>query len=102
MKEVKSPKKPLLYYYGIALLVILVFNLFVTPLLTRNQVTEVDYGTFMDMIDEKNIGVVQVEDYQIVFTDKDNTTVYQTGVMEDPTLTERLHDSGAEFGKVIE
>ena len=102
MKEVKSPKKPLIYYYGIALLVILVFNLFVTPLLTQNQTTEVDYGTFMDMIDEKNIGVVQVEDYQIVFTDKDKTTVYETGVMEDPTLTERLHESGAEFGKVIE
>lgn len=102
MKEVKSPKKPLLYYYGIVLLIILLFNILVTPLLGRSQVTEVDYGTFMDMIDERNIGVLQVEDTQIVFTDKEQTKVYQTGPMNDPTLTERLHDAGAQFGRVIE
>lgn len=102
MKEVKSPKRPLLYYYGIVLLMILLFNLLLTPMLSRGNVTEVDYGTFMDMIDEKDIGVVQVDDYQILFTDKDNTTVYETGPMEDPTLAERLHDAGAQFGRVVE
>ena len=102
MKEVKSPKKPLIYYYCIVLLCILLFNLLVTPLLTRNQVVEVDYGTFMDMIDERNIDVVQVEDNQILFTNKDGTAVYKTGPMDDPTLTVRLHDSGAKFARVSE
>ena len=102
MKEVKSPKKPLLYYYIIVLLIILLFNMLVTPLLTGSQVTEVDYGTFMDMIDEKNIGVVQVEDSEILFTGKDGAEVYKTAPMEDPTLAERLHDAGAEFTRVIE
>ena len=87
MKEVKSPKKPLIYYYGIVLLIILLFNLIITPMLARAQVVEVDYGTFMDMIDEQNIGTVQVEDNEIIFTDKNSTTVYTTGAMEDPTLT---------------
>ena len=76
MKEVKSPKKPLIYYYGIVLLIILLFNLLVTPLLSRQQVVEVDYGTFMDMIEEKDIDTVQVEDTQILFTDKDGGEVY--------------------------
>ena len=102
MKEVKSPKKPLIYYYGIVLLIIFLFNLFLPPLLSRQQVNEVDYGTFMDMIDDKNIGLVQIEDSEILFTDKDETQVYQTGAMEDPTLTERLHDSGAKFERVVE
>ena len=102
MKEVKSPKKPLIYYYCIVLLMILAFNMLVTPLLTRNQVTEVDYGTFMDMIEAEDIGLVQVEDSRILFTDKAETQVYQTGPMGDPTLTERLHDAGARFERVIE
>ena len=102
MKEVKSPKRPLLYYYCIVLLIILLFNTLITPLLTANQVTSVDYGTFMDMIDEGNIGRVQVEDSQILFTDKAETDVYKTVPMEDPTLTERLHNSGAEFARVME
>ena len=102
MKEVKSPKKPLIYYYGIVLLIILLFNLIIPPMLARAQVVEVDYGTFMDMIDEQNIGTVQVEDNEIIFTDKNSTTVYTTGAMEDPTLTERLHDSGATFARVVE
>lgn len=102
MKEVKSPKKPLIYYYGIAMLVLLLFNLIVTPLIARSQVQEVDYGTFMSMIEEKNIGQVEVDDTQIVFTDKENTTVYRTGVMNDPSLTERLYKSGAKFTKNIE
>ena len=102
MKEVKSPKKPLIYYYGIVLLIILLFNLLITPLLSRQQVTEVDYGTFMDMIDDKDIGTVQVEDSQILFTDKEDTVVYKTSPMEDPTLAQRLHEAGARFDRVIE
>ncbi|MBO5031823.1 MAG: ATP-dependent zinc metalloprotease FtsH [Lachnospiraceae bacterium] len=102
MKEVKSPKKSLFYYYGIAMLVIFLFNIIVTPLLLQGQVEEVDYGTFMEMIEDKNIGSVQVENSQIVFTDKENTAVYKTGAMEDPTLTQRLYDSGAKFAKNIE
>ena len=92
----------MIYYYGIVLLIILLFNLIITPMLARAQVVEVDYGTFMDMIDEQNIGTVQVENNEIIFTDKNSTTVYTTGAMEDPTLTERLHDSGATFARVVE
>ena len=102
MKEVKSPKKPLLFYYGIVLLVILVFNLVVSPLLLRAQVQEVDYGTFMKMIEEKNIGSVEVEDSKILFTDKDGTQIYKTGEMNDPTLTERLYAAGAKFTRVTQ
>ena len=102
MKEVKSPKKPLIYYYAIVLLVILVFNMVVAPLLTSARVKEVDYGTFMKMIEDKNIGNVEVDDSEIVFTDKDNTQIYKTGEMNDPTLTERLYESGAVFTRNIE
>ena len=102
MKEVKSPKKPLLYYYGITLLVILLFNLLVAPLIARNQVTETDYGTFMQMIEDKDVGKVQVESDQIIFTGKSGGTVYTTGAMDDPTLTQRLYDAGATFTKEVQ
>ena len=103
MKEVKSPKKPLLFYYGITLLVILLFNFIVMPLLSQEEVvTEVDYSTFMRMIEEKQIGKVQVGSDQILFTDKDNQNIYATGAMEDATLTERLYECGATFTKEIE
>ena len=102
MKEIKNPRKPLIYYYGIAVLVIFLFNLIVTPLLMSRQVTEVDYGTFMEMIDNKNIGKVEVDDSEIVFTDKDNGTIYKTGAMNDPTLTQRLYDCGAKFSKDVD
>ena len=102
MKEVKSPKKPLIYYYGIVLLVILVFNMVISPLLTSARVTQVDYGTFMKMIEEKNVGSVEVSDSEIVFTDKENKKIYKTGKMEDATLTQRLYDCGAEFARDIE
>ncbi len=102
MKEVKSPKKPLIYYYGIVLLILMVFNLLITPLLAQSKVVEVDYGTFMDMIEEKNIGQVEVTDTQIIFTDKETTAIYKTGVMNDPSLTERLHDAGATFSKDVD
>lgn len=101
MKEVKSPKKPLIYYYGIVLLILMLFNMLILPMMLRQQVSEVDYGTFMDMIEEQNIGRVEVTDNQITFTDKGNTTVYKVGVMNDPSLTERLHDAGAVFSKDI-
>ena len=101
MKEVKSPKKPLIYYYSIVLLAILIFNMVVSPLLANAKVKEVDYGTFMKMIEEKNIGNVEIEDSEIVFTDKDNTQIYKTGEMDDPTLTERLYESGAKFTRNI-
>ena len=102
MKEVKSPKKPLIYYYVIVLLVLAAFNFFVSPLLLSRQVTEVDYGTFMSMTEKKNIGRVEIEDSQIIFTDKNNDNIYKTGVMGDPNLTERLYQSGATFSKDIE
>lgn len=102
MKEVKSPKKPLIYYYVIVLLVLAAFNFFVSPLLLSRQVTEVDYGTFMSMTEKKNIGRVEIEDSQIIFTDKNNDNIYKTGVMDDPNLTERLYQSGATFSKDIE
>ena len=102
MKEVKSPKKPLAYYYVIIVSILLLFNLFFAPSLMRRQVQEVDYGTFMSMIDEKNIGKVEVEDSEILFTDKDDTKIYTTGAMNDPTLTQRLYDCGAQFTKEVQ
>ena len=102
MKEVKSPKKPLIYYYAIALLAIFLFNIIVMPMIAQEKVKEVDYGTFMSMIEQKNIGKVEVQESQIVFTDKKEKNIYKTGAMEDPTLTERLYESGAEFAKDIQ
>ena len=102
MKEVKSPKKPLLYYYLIITAAILIFNLIFTPLLLREQVKDVDYGTFMSMIEKKEIGEVQVEDSEIIFTDKDNANIYSTGAMDDPTLTQRLYESGAKFTREVQ
>ena len=101
MKEVKSPKKPLIYYYAIVLLVLMVFNSFIVPLIAKQQIKEVDYGTFMSMTEKGEIGKVEIESNQILFTDKDGETIYKTGVMNDPGLTERLHASGAEFASEI-
>ena len=102
MKEVKSPKKPLIYYYSIAIIIILLFNLLIAPMIMDKQVTQVDYGKFMRMIDDGNIGSVQVEDTQIIFTDKKEANIYKTGLMNDPTLTQKLYESGAEFAKDID
>ena len=101
MKEVKSPKKPLIYYYCIVLLVLMVFNSFIVPLIARQQIKEVDYGTFMSMTEKGEIGKVEIESNQILFTDKDGQNVYKTGVMDDPNLTERLYASGAQFATEI-
>ena len=102
MKEVKSPKKPLAFYYLIILAALLLFNVFVMPSIASKQAKEVDYGTFMSMIEKKNIGDVEIKDSEIVFTDKKESKIYKTGVMDDPTLTERLYDSGAKFTKDIQ
>lgn len=101
MKEVKAPRKPLLYYYGIVLLVLILFNMLVTPLFYRNVITEVDYGTFMSMIEDGEINQVEVDDTQILFTNKESSRIYKTGVMNDPTLTERLYQAGAVFSHDI-
>ena len=105
MQEVKKPKKPLLFYYAIVLLVLLLFNFLAMPWLAQRQVQEVDYGTFIEMAANKELGQVEVQeqDNQIIFTNKDNTVVYKTGMMPDPDLTQRLADSGAKFsGQIIE
>ena len=102
MKEVKNPKKPLAYYYAITLIALLLFNIFIAPLLNRQRIVETDYSTFMRMIDERQIGKVDVSDTEIVFTDKNDGTIYVTGVMYDPMLTQRLYDCGAEFAKDLE
>ena len=101
MKEVKPSKKPLAIYYAIVLLVLLVLNFVLVPWLSERQVKEVDYGTFMTMTEEKNIGRVDIESNQIVFTDKNESQVYKTGLMSDPGLTERLYDAGAQFSSEI-
>ena len=101
MKEVKPPKKSIFSYYCIALLIIILFNSFVYPRLVKTQIKSVDYGTFLDMLDEKNVKEVEIEDEQIVFTDNaDPTGYYTTGRMDDPELVDRLHDSGATFSAI--
>ena len=101
MKEVKSPKKPLIYYYGLVLVILFLFNLIAPSFLGRPQIDEVDYGTFMDMIDDQDIGQVEITDTEITFTNKDNSKLYQTGAMYDPTLAQRLHDAGAVFSSDV-
>lgn len=101
MNEVQKPKKPLIFYYGIVLLVILLFNLIAVPWMAERQIKEVDYGTFMAMTEENNIGRVNVQNNRIVFTDKDNTQIYKTGLMDDPGLIDRLHNSDAVFSSEI-
>ena len=100
MNEVKTPKKPLIYYYSIVMLVLLLMNLFITPLLQQARIKDVDYGTFMTMTENKEIDQVEIEDNRILFSGKDGT-VYQTGLMDDPGRTERLYASGAKFSSEI-
>ena len=101
MNEVKSPKKPLIYYYFIVLLVLMIINLTVMPWFNSRQVVEVDYGTFMTMTENHEIGQVLVDANKITFTNKDNTQIFKTGRMDDPGLIERLHAAGAQFGGEI-
>ena len=105
MHEVKPPKKPLIYYYVVVALALLLFNFLAMPWLARQQIVHVDYGTFLDMAREQNLGRVEVQETenQILFTDKEGTTVYQTGMVPDPNLTQTLDDSGASFeGEIIQ
>ncbi len=101
MNEVKTPKKPILFYYGIALLVLMLFNFWLMPHIVQMQVKEVDYGTFMSMIEEEKIGRVEIQNNKIIFTDKDDSMIYKTGLMNDPELTMRLYQSGAKFASEI-
>ena len=97
MKEVKNPKKPLLYYYLIALAVIMLLNAIVFPRIRDAAVKEVPYNVFMQLTEEQKIELVQIESNQILFTQKDDSMVYKTGVVNDPNLTERLYAAGADF-----
>ena len=102
MNEIKSPKKPLIFYYGIVMLVLMLFNFLAMPWLAQRQIREVDYGTFMQMTEDRDIGQVEVQDNQILFTDRAETQIYKTGIMNDPELIYRLKDSGAVFTGEIE
>ena len=105
MQEVKKPKKPLIFYYVVVLLILMLINFLAVPWIAQRRIKSVDYGTFMEMTEQKEIGQVQVQEQenQIIFTDKDNTAVYKTGMMPDPELTERLYDAGAQFeGEIIQ
>ena len=103
MNEVKRPQKSLIYFYVIMLILMLVFNSLIAPMLSKQEIKEVDYGTFMTMTENKQIKSVQIQENQILFTSKDGDTIYRTGIMNDPDLVNRLHESGAEFtSKIVE
>ncbi len=101
MHEVKKPRKNITYYYFVVLMLIMLFNAFVYPYLLEQQVEEVDYGTFMSMTEKGKIGQVEIQTNQIIFTNKDNSKIYKTGLMDDPDRTQRLYDSGAKFSSEI-
>ena len=100
MNEVKRPKKPLIFYYTLVMVALALFNFLLVPWIAEQQIIEVDYGTFITMTENKEIDQVKVEDNQILFEGKDGK-VYKTGLMNDPDLVNRLHDSGAQFGGEI-
>ena len=103
MNEVKQPKKPLMWYYSVVLIAILLFNVLVMPMIADMKIKEVDYGTFMSMTEEKDIGRVEIQDNQILFTNKDDTQIFKTGLLDDPGRTERLYEAGAQFsGEIVE
>jgi cell division protease FtsH len=103
MENNKNAKKPLIYYYGIVLIVLMLFNFLLMPYMVSRQIVEVDYGTFMNEIEEGTLDIVQIQDNRILFTTKDSAIVYKTGLVDDPTLTQRLYDSGVTFsGEIVE
>ena len=105
MNEVKTPKKPLIYYYGIVLLVLLLFNLLAMPWLSQRQIKEVDYGTFLSMVENGEVGRAELQEQEnrILFTDKEETVVYKTAMVGDPNLTQSLLDAGVSFyGEEVE
>lgn len=103
MKEVKSPKRPLIYYYLIVMGMILLFNMIITPLVVQSQIVETDYSTFVNMAENKELGEVEINETenQIIFTDKDKTVVYEAGMIPDQNLAQLLKDSGAQYGGQI-
>lgn len=100
MKKIDKPKKPLMYYYMIILIVLVLFNTIVSPMIIRNKIKQVDYGTFMTMTEEFKIDKVEIDNHEVLFTDKDGT-VYCTGKMDDPDLVNRLHDANVSFTQEI-
>ena len=103
MNEVKQPKKPLMWYYSVVLIAILLFNVLVMPMIADMKIKEVDYGTFMSMTEQKDIGRVEIQDNQILFTNKDESQIFKTGLLDDPGRTERLYEAGAQFsGEIVE
>ena len=105
MNEVKRPKKPLIFYYAIVLVVLLLINLLTVPWLSQLEVQQVDYGTFVKMAEDKDLGLVEIQETenQVVFTNKDQTAVYKAGMIPDPDLAQMLKDSGAQYsGQVIQ
>ena len=102
MKEPKNPKKSMLFYYGIVILVVFLINALLVPSINNQRVMEVDYGTFMQMTYGEQVGLVDIQYNQIVFTNKDNTQVFRTGVVEDPNLVDRLYQHGAKVSSEIQ
>ena len=105
MNEVKPPKRPLLFYYAIMLLAVLLLNTLIMPLISNRQIKEVDYGTFLSMTESGQIGQVEIQETenQILFTDKDEKQIYKTGMVTDPGLTDRLYAAGVPFyGEIVE
>ena len=105
MQEVKSPKKPLIYYYGIVLLILMLINFLLMPWISQQRIQQVDYGQFITMTEDKDVGQVEIQaqENRILFTNKDNTEIYETGMVNDPDLTQRLYESGAKFtGEIVE
>lgn len=104
MKEYKTPKKPIIYYYFIGLLILMLLNYFVFPQFMKHQVKQVDYGTFLTMVDEGKVNEVEVSTEEIIFTEKDSEgriQYYKTGIMNDPDLTNRLYEKKVKFSQEI-
>ena len=101
MNEVKNPRKPLVYYYVIVLLVVFLFNALLLPMISSNRIVDATYDEFMTMTLDKEVGLVSIEENQIIFTDKEEKIIYRTGVADDLGLTQRLYDSGAKFANEI-
>ena len=101
MNEVKTPKKPLLLYYAIIMIVLIVINSVIIPTIAEMSISEVDYSTFITMTEKKQVGKVQIQDNRILFTDAAGDKIYKTGILNDPNLTERLAASGAKFSGEI-
>jgi cell division protease FtsH len=103
IENANKPKKPLFYYYGIVLVILILFNLLLVPYLASRQIVEVDYGSFMSLIEKQQLANVQIQDDRILFTTKDSSRIYKTGVLNDPTLVERLYEAGVNFsGEIVE